>query len=364
MKGTLALILLAAGFTAGILYLFGVEFATGDVYPEYSSLRADPVGTRLLYESLARLPGITTSRNYLPLETLRDNGATVLMLALDPESFGGDSETLERFEQFARRGNRVVAALAMKSEPKASIGEDLFHLWHVRLAIDSDRKHVHKLYFAEAPDWNVLDRIGPKMMAIERDFGSGSVVLFAESDDFANDSTIAADRLEMVTAALGSYSRIVFDERHLGIAESGSIVGLARRFHLTGMAAGLALCAALFIWRSASAFPPPAAARDTVRFSGRTAHAGLLTLLRRHIPPAELVGACWQEWLAANRRSITPERRRQAAAIAATAQSPLEAVREIQSVLCGPCPSPRQGLDTSVETARKSACATKLKGTT
>jgi len=333
MRAILALILLAAAFTAGVLYLFGVEFATGDVYPEYSSLRADPVGTRLLYESLARLPGITTSRNYLPLETLRESGATVLMLALDPESFGEDAETLQGIEQFARRGNRVVAAMAVKSELKAGLGDELAHRWHVRLAIDFERKHVHKLYFAEAADWNVLDRVGPKMMAIERDFGNGSVVLFAESDDFANDSTIAADRLEMVTAALGSYPHIVFDERHLGIAESGSVVGLARHFRLTGMVLGLALCAALFIWRSASAFPPPAAAHDAVRFSGRTAHAGLLTLLRRHIPPGDLVAACWQEWLAANRRTIPPERLRQAAAIAGTSKSPLEAVREIQSVV-------------------------------
>jgi hypothetical protein len=349
MKATLALLLLAAAFAAGVLYLFGVEFATGDVYPEYSSLRADPMGTRLLYESLARLPGIATSRNYLPLETLRENDATLLMLALDPKSFSedsADSATLESIEQFARRGNRVVAAMALKSESEPGRGDELAHRWNVRLAIDSDRKHVHKLYFAEAADWNVLDRVGPKTMAVERDFGQGSVVLFAESDDFANDSTIAADRLEMVTAALGSDPHIVFDERHLGIAESGSIVGLARRFRLTGMAFGLALCAALFIWRSASAFPPPAAAPGAVRLSGRTAHAGLLTLLRRHIPPAELVAACWQQWLALNRRTLTPERLGQAAAIAAKSKTPLEAVRQMQAVLTSersepPIPNPQ-----------------------
>jgi len=333
MRAAAALTLLAAGFTAGVLYLFGIEFATGDVYPEYSSLRADPVGTGLLYDSLVLIPGITAGRNYLPLESLREEGATVLMLGLDAESFTDDAQAIESIERFARRGNRVVAAMAAKSELKAGLGEELARRWHVRPAIDLERQHVHKLYFAQAAEWNVLERIGPKLLAIERDFGKGSIVLFAESDDFANDSTIAADRLETVSAALGAYPRIVFDERHLGIAESGSVVGLARRFRLTGMALGLALVAALFIWKNASAFPPPPAAPDAVRLSGRTAHAGLLTLLERHIPPADLAAACWQEWLVANRRAAPPERLEQAARIAAESRRPLEALRQIQEIL-------------------------------
>jgi hypothetical protein len=333
MKAVLTLVVLAAFFAAGVLYLFGVQFAAGDVYPEYSSLRADPAGAKLLYDSLGRLPGIATSRNYLPLETLQEKGATVLLLGLDAVQFGDDEEELKRIEQFARKGNRVVAAMSAKSELKAGMGKETLRRWRVGMAIDSARQHVHKLYFATAADWNVLDRVGPKLMAIERDFGSGSVVLFAESDVFANDSTVAGDRLEMVTAALGSPARIVFDERHLGIAESGSIVGLARRFRLTGMALGLALCAALFIWRSAVGFPPPAEARDAGRYSGRTAHAGLLTLLRRHIPPAELAAACWQEWVAANRRTVAPERLQQAGTIVAQRGGAVEAVREIQRVL-------------------------------
>jgi len=51
-RAWLVLLLLLAGFTWGMLNLFGVQFSIGDVYPEYSSLRSDPVGSRLLFESL------------------------------------------------------------------------------------------------------------------------------------------------------------------------------------------------------------------------------------------------------------------------------------------------------------------------
>ncbi|MBZ5622631.1 MAG: hypothetical protein LAQ69_28440 [Acidobacteriia bacterium] len=330
---TSILLILLAGFAGGVMYLFGIQFAAGDVYPEYSSLRTDPAGTKLLFDSLARLPGVTTARNYLPLDVLGENSGAVFLLGLNPGSFGEDDEGLQRIERLARRGNRVIAAMAAPEEYKELMALALDRAWHVRFGADSNRKHVHKLYFTMAKDWNVLDRVGEKMLAIERDFGKGSVVLFAESDDFTNGSTVVADRLEMVSMAIGASSRIVFDEQHLGIAESGSFVGLARRFRLTGLALGLGICAALFLWRSASGFPPTAGARD-VPLSGRTSFAGLLTLLRRHVPPGELASTCWQEWLSANRRTLAPERLERAAAIAGRAPNrPLEAMREMHAVL-------------------------------
>jgi hypothetical protein len=292
------------------------------------------VGAKLLHDSLARLPGVTVSRNYLPLETVRENGSVVLMLAMDAHTFSGDAEAIEQVTRFVRRGNRAIVALSAKSVLEHGLDHDLERAWHVRIALDKDRKHVHGLYFADAREWHVLERVGDKLLAIERDFGRGSIALFAESDDFNNLSTAAADRLELVSTALGSYDRIVFDEQHLGIAESGSIVGLARRFHLTGMAIGLGICAALFIWRSAAGFPPPAPS-EAARLAGRTSHGGLLTLLRRHIPPGQLTAACWQEWVAVNRRAVPTARIEQASMVIRDPGEPLEAVRQIHAILKG-----------------------------
>jgi hypothetical protein len=139
--------------------------------------------------------------------------------------------------------------------------------------------------------------------------------------------------LPQVTAALGANSRIVFDESHLGIAESGSVVGLARRFRMMGLAAGLGIVAALFIWRNSSSFPVGQASRP-VALAGRTSASGLLTLLRKNVAPRELTAACWQEWLAGRRREFSSERVARAEAIARDmADRPLEAAREIHAVL-------------------------------
>ena len=337
-KAFLLTVLLAAGFTATVLYLFGVQFSSGDVYPEYSSLRTDAQGAKLLLDSLVRIPGLSVERSFLPLEFLQEDRATVLLLGLNPESFAKDPDPyLQSIQKLAARGNRIVAALEMDSDAETPRAGALENMWHVRFGRDSKRKRSSLLYFAEAPDWKVLESIGPKLFAIERPFGKGSVVLLAASGDFSNQSTVAADRLKQVSAAIGPNTHIVFDEQHLGISESGSVVGLARRFHLTGLALGLALCAALFIWKNASAFPPPEAhppGWKSERLSGRTSLSGLLTLLRRHIPANQLAAVCWREWLSANRRQVTPERASRAAAIiGSSSDRPLDALREIQAVL-------------------------------
>jgi hypothetical protein len=162
----------------------------------------------------------------------------------------------------------------------------------------------------------------------------------AESDAFANASVVETDGLDEICRALGPYRRILFDEQHLGVAESGSVVGMARQFRLMGLAFGLALSAALFIWKNAAGFPPPPAARAVDRSAGQTSHAGLVTLLRRHIPPGELAAVCWNEWLSANRTQVTPEMRRQAEAILASGTGPVEATRDIQRLAASPAAGP------------------------
>jgi len=325
--GPLALaIALALMFTVGLIALFNSDFAGGEVYPEYSTLRTDPTGAKLLFDSLAHLPGVTVARNFMPLLNLAANRSTVVLLGLhDPD--------LDEVEKLAKSGARVVAALRedWKPEPKESAA--IFKQWQVRLAVSTEKNRPSQLYFAEAQGWSPMQWSGARLAAIERPFGKGAVALLAASGDFSNQSTVAQDRLPQVTAALGSNARIVFDESHLGIAESGSVVGLARRFHLMGMAAGIAIVAALFIWRNSSSFPVRQASLPVV-LAGRTSASGLLTLLRKNIPQRDLTAACWQEWLAGNRREFSPERVARAEALSKTlSDRPLEAAREIQAIL-------------------------------
>lgn len=320
-------LLIAVAFVWGVIHLFGVEFAEGDVYPKYSSLRADPDGSKLLYESLAALPGIRISRNYLPLETLRGEGQTVVLLGVRAQDLAAAAPTLKRL---AERGNRIVAAM----NPDTAKPDSLLQAWGLALEVEAESgDRGARASFSAAVGWIEMERLGRRLLAIERAFGTGSVALLTESIDFSNESTVASDRLQLVTRALGHPQQIVFDESHLGIAESGSVVSLARKMRLSGLAMGLAICAALWIWRASSTFPPPRAAVRSDHLAGRTSQAGLLTMLRRNIAPRELTGVCWNQWLAFNRNKIPPERAQRAAAVARESRTPVDAAREIQRVI-------------------------------
>jgi len=348
-------VVVAAAFGWGAIRLFNRQFASGEVYPDFSSLRTDRMGTKLLYDSLRSLPGVAVERNFVPLELLPQDGATLLLLGIPPLKVNwNDGLLLRSVEATAMRGNRVVLAmhydpegspltqqqLEVREEPtptgvkKSSAPPELKTRWGVTLQSNVATANGHPLSFREATGWKVLENDDTEILTIERPFGKGSVVLMAESAAFTNAATVNLDGVENVTEVLGPYRRIVFDEQHLGIAESGSIVGMARQFRLMGLALGLAICAALFIWRNASSFPPRTARAAADRFSGRTSHAGLLTLLKRHIPPAELAAVCWREWLATSRGQAKPEVRERAETIVATAAArPVEATREIQALL-------------------------------
>ena len=324
----LALVLLG-GFGCGVVWLFQFRFSTGDAYPAYSTLRVDPVGASVLFESLARLPGMTVNRNLMPLTSLARTGSTIFLLGLSPQfdSNQGAAE-LRLLESLASRGNRVVLAFHALDEGEELKTAELQLRWKVKLA------HSSGLYLAAATGWTVLSRDRDHLLTVEKPFGKGSIVLAAYGPSFDNLSMAAGGDPALLARIVGPNRDIVFDETHLGIEESGSVVDLARRFRLHGLGFGLALCAALFLWRSTAAFPPFAGAPAPTGISGRTALAGMVTLLRRHVPVDELVNHCWQQWLKGGAAALTPQRQARAEAIVrAGPRDPIPAMREIQVVL-------------------------------
>ena len=89
-------LLLAAVFLAGVVQLFLLRFAGGDVYPPYSSLRSDPFGTKALYESLERIPGVTVTRHLKPIEALAGADGVVFFAGIHPWVFRGAGKQTRR----------------------------------------------------------------------------------------------------------------------------------------------------------------------------------------------------------------------------------------------------------------------------
>jgi uncharacterized protein DUF4350 len=301
----LALALLAA-LVWGLEQVAVAPLETGEVYPPYSSLRSDPLGAKALYDSLAALPELTVERLYKQ-RTAVGAGAVLFILGVDPVGWSSVTEkTLTDYENLLSGGGRlVIAFLPVRAPSKPGTGGVIQQRWNLRpayrsdAAADEDRGAIPRrssLFFEPGPEWRVLAQRDGDATAVERRLGGGAVVLAADSYPLSNEGLRDARDAAYIVTLAGEARRIVFDENHFGVVESGSVATLMRKYRLEGAVAMLVLVAALFLWRSASSFLParePAAAEAV---AGRDSLEGLAALLRRGVPQKDLLDACFAEW--------------------------------------------------------------------
>src|SRR5688572_31008602 len=82
--GQIGVWILFALFLAALGRIVSLRLGSGDIYPEYSSFRADPRGTKALYESLGQLDSKSIARHVQPMARLRaDEQTTVLLLGAE-----------------------------------------------------------------------------------------------------------------------------------------------------------------------------------------------------------------------------------------------------------------------------------------
>jgi len=319
-----------AGFAYGLYHLFQLRFAGGDNYPEYSSLRADPLGTKALLESLE--PLVTVQRNFRPLTRWGDGTATTaLFLGMSPESIRLPPSEWTALETFVRSGGRLVLALfpayqqrwpgafpvpgarrplppitrtnapANEPEPFAEVRPvPLTERWSIRydyVPVERDSKGRYQAALARrrgAPsslpdellvhtactftglnaDWRVVyARHTPTNdlpVLIERVLGRGTIVLAADSFPFSNEALRREPNEPLLAWLVGANRSVLFDETHLGVTVEPGLAALARQYRLGSPFVALLLLAMLFVWKNATSFLPRTESRR-----GRMGEAGL-----------------------------------------------------------------------------------------
>jgi hypothetical protein len=137
-------------------------------------------------------------------------------------------------------------------------------------------------------------------VVIERTMGRGSIVLCADSFPFSNEALRREREPELLAWFVGLAREVIFDETHLGVQEDPGVATLARKYRLGGVFAALLILAGLFIWKNSASFMPPyeeQLARERGELvEGKDSAAGFINLLRRNIPPADLMKVCLEQW--------------------------------------------------------------------
>lgn len=426
-------IVLGGGFAFGLAHLFILRYEVGDVYPAYSSLRADPLGTKALADALDELPGVEVSRNFRPLERMRDKGPLTIFYAGVPRfAFWTESE-LAAFDSLVAGGSRAVftfqpmdGPMTAKQEareekaeqekkekkieeekpaserkssrdkkkkddkkddkPKDSKSDEkkspeefmrgfvsfgsVAKRWGFEFAYQTDEKnpgprpasssgsssstysrglmrhedrqaalmepggkleseipwHSALAFTKLKPQWKVLYMCGTMPVIIERQYGSGSIVLVADSFLVSNEALSQERHPLLLSRLFSGPPKIVFDEESHGLRDNPGIASLARKYRLHGVVAGLILLAVFFVWKNAvrfiPAYEPEFAESDVI--AGKESSEGFINLLRRSISPNAIFETCVNEW----RKTFSHNPRELAKAEAAWAAEQARAPRD------------------------------------
>jgi len=114
-------LIMAALFVLGVIRLFELRFAVGDVYPPYSSLRTDPLGAKAFYQGLQNCCGLKLERNYEPLSKIKNrNDAALFFTGLQVTDFQAvPADFMDDLEYFVRNGGRLILTLLPENDASA-----------------------------------------------------------------------------------------------------------------------------------------------------------------------------------------------------------------------------------------------------
>lgn len=329
----LALLAVVVAFGWGVAQLFQLRFASGDIYPEYSSLRADPLGTKAYFEALHAFGGSVQRNLSGPQRLPHGPGTTVFYFALPHDELQRDETESRALDAYVRNGGRLIVTLypefsrtrrwgsrvntnmmavgntvdlqqkwgfqATYSEVKRSANGDFPPVAARPLSTDLPELswHTAQVLTNVGLEWKVIYARETDPVMIERRLGAGTIVLATDSFFVSNEALLNEREAQLLAWLAGPGSTIVFDESHLGLREQPGVAAMARRYQLHGAVAALFALAALFVWKNAVSFVPRMD-RDQgkIEVRGRDTVAGFTNLLRRSIRPDQLLQTCLNEW--------------------------------------------------------------------
>ena len=113
-------VVILIGFMLGVVKLFLLRFEAGDIYPPYSTLRSDPLGSRAFYRSLENLRNISVQRNYQTLANLEFEQPSTFFY-IGASAFNSESvaeEWVDVIERLTTSGGRLVLSfLPVEKKP-------------------------------------------------------------------------------------------------------------------------------------------------------------------------------------------------------------------------------------------------------
>jgi hypothetical protein len=341
--GRVGVLVILALFVWGVLQVFNLQFQGGMRYPAGSTLRADPRGAMILFESLEAMPDIRVRRLLDPLHRMdaEPEQVTLVVLNANPRlvrykplaefvEAGGrvvfqprrERERTRRREEEEKDGEeetgRVSLVIDLDSEDKlVRVDDSPFPLLRLRRR-DSDPQAVafrtsddpagpesvswgaarvfERMPAAEKAD--VLYRVEGHPVAIRMTAGEGEWLLLSDNQTFLNQEMFAGPQTEWLLWALDGREDLVFWEYHLGIRTPRGIMTFIRQYQLTPLLGVLILVFVLWVWQGAVPLLSTIPDEAEPERGAQSRLDGLRDLLKRYVPADAILRRCLHEWQA------------------------------------------------------------------
>ncbi len=341
-SSTIGIIVLVVIFLAGVLLLFNLRYDKSDNLPSYSSLRADPLGSRIFYESLSNMSNLGVQRNFKSYYQLpTDINFTLFFLGSTVDHLKNISKNdYKKLHSHIQNGNRLIFTLtpytnfhsSTKSQndisPQEEEGEGeekirnkedfVKERWGIRfletsgnskynreeltLSIATDSSEIpwySNIHFETGEEWNIILKDDNRNFIVERTIGKGSLVFLSDSYLLSNEAMFKDRYSWFLSWLIGDNKNIIFDEAHLGIVHKTNIVELGKRFRLHGLLFGIIILVVLYVWKNFSFFIPNAQSPEASKniTLGKDTSSGFIQLLKKTIHKNNISEICKNEWL-------------------------------------------------------------------
>ncbi|HYP09590.1 MAG TPA: hypothetical protein VER03_25415 [Bryobacteraceae bacterium] len=275
---SLAAVLVSAALVVFVVRLAMAQSASGTAYPPYSSMRADSQGLKALHD-VVEVVGRDAVRGFLPAHELGLKNTTIVRLGMSVGMLGSPHA-----RKLAESGNTVVLGVANGCE-SAEVKE-----WQLKFACGDEGPYV------SGSGWMpVAFNAEEQAWVVERRFGSGEIVVVANSRLLNNGALARQPQAAAIAALVERRPTVMFDEHSLGVADASSVGTLLRHYRLHGVMLAALMLFGMFVWKNSSSFLPRAeVAVDEI--AGRDTTSGLANLMRSSVPRSELLSVAIGEW--------------------------------------------------------------------
>ena len=302
--------------------IMAMRYRKGDVYSRYSSLRHDPMGTSIFFQSLKKMG--------YQVETIREaklpedvNPQDTILFYISPSLYIS-KESREGIIGFILEGGRVFISDKhgnrlmnffdthivynennskedendnnKQEDDRNAINAGLFDFGNEKLKVFNESTLECKW-----PKSKPVYKLDGQDIILLLNHGKGDIIISSETYFISNESLVKEPPVRFLTWIMNGRKRVLVDEYHHGISYKKGISFLFKKYNLYWFIGYLILIFLLYLWHVLPYFQTPLPRPQRAKLQVQSSLTGYTQLLTKTIPKNKILSICFEQWIKGSR---------------------------------------------------------------